>query len=536
MQKKFQKLICVIVFLGLFSLPSRANRYDILPQPNKIEYEWGEYSLGFDVSIVYPIELHKEARLLHGWLTDDFVINPVLQQKKEDKQKGNINLALDNNVLPDQKEGYILEVKNDGITIKANSKAGIIYGSQTLRQIIKEKNGHFVVQNGTVTDSPAFRWRAFMLDEARHFKGKEVVKNLLEEMVALKMNTFHWHLVDDQGWRIEIKKYPRLTEVGAFRDSTEINHFHSDIFDGEPHGGFYTQEEIKEIIKYASDRNIQIVPEIEMPGHASASIAAYPWLGTIGEKINVPGYFGVMYDVYDVSNPRVRTFLQDVLDEVIALFPSPVIHIGGDEVRYNQWIDSKKVSDYMNKNNLKTPAELQVHFTNQMSNWISNKGKKMMGWNEITGETLHEYQSGNETTINNSLAPETIVHFWKGDPSLIDKTINKGYNIVNSYHVYTYLDYDYNSIPLAKSYSFNPIPEGISKDKQDLVLGLACQMWCEFIPNVQSMNKKVFPRIAAYAETGWTTLENKDYDNFLNSLKFFLHKWKKKGIEFGPVK
>lgn len=536
MTKHFLRLIYVIVFFELFSLQLRANEYNILPQPNKIDYEWGEYSFGFDISIVYPINLLKEARLLHGWLTEDFVINPVLHQKSEKKQSGNINLVLDSNVLPNQKEGYILEVRNNGITIKANSKAGVIYGSQTLRQIIKEKNGHFAVQNGTVTDYPAFSWRAFMLDEARHFKGKEVVKNLLEEMAALKMNTFHWHLVDDQGWRIEVKKYPRLTEVGAFRDSTEINHFHSDIFDGKPHGGFYTQEEIKEIIKYASDRNIQIVPEIEMPGHASASIAAYPWLGTTGKKIKVPGYFGVMYDVYDVSNPRVKTFLQDVLEEVIALFPSPVIHIGGDEVRYNQWVDSKKISDYMSKNNLKNPAELQVHFTNQMSNWISNKGKKMMGWNEITGETLHEYQSGNETAIESSLAPETIVHFWKGDPSLIDKTIDKGYNIVNSYHVYTYLDYDYRSIPLVKSYSFNPIPEGIDKDKQDLVLGLGCQMWCEFIPDVQSMNKKVFPRIAAYAETGWTTLENKNYDNFLNSLKFFLCKWEKMGIEFGPIK
>lgn len=535
MKRHFHKLIMLVAIIALLTDKAKAEEYSILPQPNKVEYEWGEYVFKFDFSVVYPIELLQEARLLRGWLTSDFVMNPVLHQKKGDVRSGAINLVLDGNVLPDQKEGYILEVKSDGITIKANSKAGIVYGTQTLRQIIKEKDGSFVVQNGTITDYPALSWRAFMLDESRHFKGKEVVLDLLDEMVALKMNTFHWHLVDDQGWRIEIKKYPKLTEVGGFRDSTEINHFHSDIFDGKPHGGFYKQSEIKEIIKYAGDRNIQVVPEIEMPGHASASIAAYPWLGATGKKINVPGYFGVMYDVYDVSNPRVRSFLQDVLEEVIALFPSPVIHIGGDEVRYNQWTESKKVSEYMAKNNLNTPAELQVHFTNQMSNWISNKGKKMMGWNEITGETLHEYQSGNETAVGNSLAPETIVHFWKGDPSLIDKTINKGYNIVNSYHVYTYLDYDYNSIPLSKSYSFNPIPEGIEKGREDQVLGLGCQMWCEFIPDVQSMNKKVFPRIAAYAEVGWTKAEDKNYDRFLNSLDYFLNKWRKQGIEYGPV-
>lgn len=535
MNNKLKTFIISIALLGFISFSTNASEYSILPQPDKIEYVWGEYSFGFDLSVVYPIELVKESQLIKEWLTTDFVINPVLRQKKDEGHRGNINLVLDSNILPNQKEGYILDINNEGITIKANSKAGIIYGAQSLRQIIQERDGRFVVQNGTITDYPAFSWRAFMLDDARNFLGKEVVKNMLDEMVALKMNTFHWHLVDDQGWRIEIKKYPKLTEVGAFRDSTEINHFHSEIYDGKPHGGFYTQEEIKEIIKYASDRNIQIVPEIEMPGHASASIAAYPWLGVSGKKISVPCYYGVMYDVYDVSNPRVRTFLQDILEEVFALFPSPVIHIGGDEVRYNQWTESKRVSEYMKQNNLKTPAELQVHFTNQMSNWISGKGKKMMGWNEITGETVHDYQTGNEASIGNELSPETIVHFWKGDPSLINKTINKGYNIVNSYHVYTYLDYDYNSIPLSKSYSFNPIPEGIDKEKEKQVLGLGCQMWCEFIQDEKSMNKKVFPRIAAYAETGWTKNENKNYSRFKNSLEFFLNKWKKKGIEFGPT-
>lgn len=536
MKVEFIKLIMVATILVMLPQLSKSQEYTVLPHPDKIEYTWGKYSFGFDLSVVYPIELAKESQLLREWLTEDFVINPVLHEKKKEDQRGNINLIIDSSILPDQKEGYIVETTSSGIDIKSNSKAGIIYGAQTLRQIIKEEDGIFTVQNGTITDYPAFSWRAFMLDEGRYFKGSETVKHMLDEMTALKMNTFHWHLVDDQGWRIEIKKYPRLTEVGAFRDSTEINHFHSEVYDGKPHGGFYTQEEIKEIIKYASDRNIEIVPEIEMPGHASSSIAAYPWLGVTGKQIKVPTYFGVMYDVYDVSNPRVRTFLQDVLEEVFALFPSSVIHIGGDEVRYNQWQESKKVSNYMKANNLSTPAELQVHFTNQMSNWISNKGKVMMGWNEITGETIHEYQSGNNDSSSNKLSPETIVHFWRGDPSLINKTINDGYNIVNSYHIYTYLDYNYNSIPLHKSYSFNPIPEGLDKDKEKQVLGLGCQMWCEFISDTQSMNKKVFPRIAAYAETGWTKTENKDYNRFLSSIDFFLNKWKKQGIEYGPIK
>lgn len=535
MKRIFLNLLLMVAVVALHGQTATQQKYTVLPQPNQMEYESGVYQFNYDFSVTYPINLLQEALLIRGWLMDDHRMNPILHQKKDDSKRGNVDLVLDDTVLPDHKEGYILEVNDDGVTIKAATPAGIIYGAQTLRQIIQKDENRFTIQKGTITDYPALSWRAFMLDEARHFKGKEVVKNLLDEMVALKMNVFHWHLVDDQGWRIEIKKYPRLTEIGAFRDSTEINHFHSDIFDGKPHGGFYTQEEIKEIIRYAADRNIRIVPEIEMPGHASASIAAYPWLGATGNEIKVPAYFGVMYDVYDVSNPRTVQFLEDVLEEVIALFPSPVIHIGGDEVRYNQWSDSENVKAYMKKNKLETPAELQVHFTNQMSNWISKRGKKMMGWNEITGETLHEYQHGNEQAVGNSLSPETIVHFWKGDPSLIDKTINKGYNIVNSYHVFTYLDYDYNSIPLTKSYAFDPVPMGLSKEKEALVLGLGCQMWCEFIPDVKSMNKKVFPRIAAYAETGWTKLENKNYDNFLGALQFFLNKWEKQGIEYGPV-
>lgn len=290
-----------------------------------------------------------------------------------------------------------------------------------------------------------------MLDEGRYFKGKEVVFRLLDQMALLKMNTFHWHLTEDQGWRIEIKKYPLLTEIGSCRDSSEINHFHSNIFDGKPHCGYYTQEEIKEVIAYAGKHHINIVPEIEMPGHASAAIAAYPWLGTTGRQIKVQPAFGVHYDIYNITDPRVLQFQEDVLDEVIALFPGPVIHIGGDEIRYNQWKDSPKVQAYMKENKIRTPAELQVSFTNHISNMLAGKGRRMMGWNDITGDILHEYQDGTDSAGNDqSLNKSAIVQFWKGDPKLINQSLEKGYDIVNSYHEYTYLDYDYDNIPLEK--------------------------------------------------------------------------------------
>lgn len=260
------------------------------------------------------------------------------------------------------------------------------------------------------------------------------------------------------------------------------------------------------------------------------------WLGTTGRQIKVPCKFGVQYDIYNVTDPRVIAFFNDVVDEVISLFPSPVIHIGGDEVRYDQWSASVPVKSFMAKNGLKTPAELQVFFTNNISGMLQAKNKRMMGWNDITGDKLHEYQSVADTKdVSQKLADGTIVQFWKGDSSLIVNTIKKGYEIVNSYHEYTYLDYDYKSIPLSKAYSFNPIPKGLPKVMEGKVLGLGCQMWGEFIPTTESMNLKVYPRLAAYAECGWTSQGKRNYDRFQKSLPYFLNRWKAKGIIYGPI-
>lgn len=520
-----------LVFLCACQAPL-VEEYAIIPQPQEITYTPGFFKMGNHPVISYSGDLNNEAGLLQKALSSDFSLSATVK----DTGKGDINLILDPAVLPDKPEGYQLEVSSGKVEIKAGTPAGILNGVQTLRQIIKEKNGKYMIQKASVSDYPAFSWRAFMLDEGRYFKGKDVVLKLLDEMSQLKMNTFHWHLTNDQGWRIEIKKYPKLTEIGAFRDSSEINHFGSDVYDGKRHGGFYTQEDIKEIVDYASKRHITIVPEVSMPGHASAAIASYPWLGTSGKQIKVPGKFGVHYEVLNVSDPKVLQFLDDVTNEVIALFPSPVFHIGGDEVKYDQWKASPAIRSYMAKKGLKTPAELQIYFTNEISNMLAAKGKRMMGWNEITGDKLHEYQSEEDTKeVEQQLAKGTIVHFWKGDPALIKKTIDKGYDVVNSYHEYTYVDYNYESIPLSKAYAFNPVPEGLSSEEQSRVLGLGCQMWGEFIPTVESMNRLTYPRIAAYAETGWSGSDKKDYNRFLKSLDYFKNKWAAEGIVIGPT-
>ena len=507
--------------------------YQIIPQPNAIIYSSGSFTFDKDAKLFFTEGVEGEAQLLKDYLSADFGIN--LQSVDQDKDAG-IILELDDKYTPEKKDGYKLDVDKKHIIMTSNSRAGVLNGIQSLRQIIRKSEDKFVVQQGVITDYPAFSWRAFMLDEARHFKGTEVVKGMLDEMSLLKMNVFHWHLTEDQGWRIEIKKYPLLTEVGSYRDSTEINHFHSEVFDGKPHSGFYTQDEVKEIVAYATKLHIMVVPEIEMPGHSSAAIAAYPWLGVTGKQIKVPARFGVHYDIYDVTNPRVLEFFSDVFDEIIALFPGPVIHIGGDEIRYDQWNNSYKVQAYMRQHGLKTPAELQVFFTNNISNMLKEKGKRMMGWNDITGAKLHEYQSDKDTQeVSQKLAEGTIVQFWKGDSALIVNTIKNGYDVVNSTHDFTYLDYNYESIPLTKAYSFNPIPNGLPRELDERVLGMGCQMWSEFIPTVEGMQKKVFPRIAAYAECGWTSSKNKDYDAFLKSLPYFTKRWDDKGIAYGPL-
>lgn len=524
-------LILLLLATGIsFAERFNTEEYAIIPYPANIEYKKGSISLRLHPIINYSAQLETEAELLKEYLADGFETAAVLKAKSK---SGDIQLRLDKSLLPAQKEGYVLDISNEKVLIKANTAAGILNGIQTLRQILHKKAGRLTAQKGTITDHPEFSWRACMLDEGRYFQGTDVVKRFLDEMSALKLNIFHWHLTDDQGWRIEIKKYPKLTEVGGWRDSSEINHFGSNVYDGKRHGGFYTQEQIREIVAYAAKLHIRVIPEIEMPGHASAAIAAYPWLGTENKPISVPGKFGVHHNVYNVADPRVTNFFNDVINEVIKLFPDTVFHIGGDEVKYDQWKNSPIVQAYMKNHGLSTPAELQVFFTNRMSNLLLSKKRHMMGWNEITGDKLHEYQSDKDTNVKQALAKGTIVQCWKGDTALIRKTIKRGYDVVNSYHSYTYMDYTYKQIPLIKAYNFSPVPEGLSAEEQKHVLGIGCQMWGEFTPDESSINLKMYPRVAAYAEAGWTNPSKKNFDRFRKSLNFFLSKWKAKGIIYG---
>jgi len=438
------------------------------------------------------------------------------------------------------KEAYELAVTPKQITIYANDAAGYFYAVQTIKQLLSNETSEttkvtkYLIPSVTIKDNPRFKWRAYMLDESRYFHGEKFVKQMLDQMALMKMNTFHWHLIDDAGWRVEIKKYPLLTKVGAFRKDSEIGTWKSGKTSGKPHGGFYTQKQIKDIVKYAAERHINIVPEFEMPGHSSAAIAAYTWLGTAGIDIDVPVKFGRLYDNYDVTKPEVTTFIKDVLLEMFELFPSKVIHIGGDEVGYEVWEKSKSVQKYMKENNINSPADLQIDFTNKISKFIEDNGRRMMGWNEIMGKNIHKgfEEKKDDKEAETELAKNVIIHFWKGDIELLTDAAKKGYGIVNSLHSSTYLDYNYNNISLKKAYSFNPIPEGLDTQYHKNIYGLGCQMWSEWTPTNTDVERQTFPRIAAYAEVGWTPFENKDFDSFKIALKKTQNHWDSLGINY----
>ncbi len=523
------RLIVLFILLVVFSSTQVQAEISLVPKPQHLVEKGAVLTLDAGLRLKNNPKLLPTANYLNALIVE---WNGLVQSKKGKGGALPVVLKL-GKVADGNPEAYSLSVSKSKIVIKGNSQAGCFYGVQTLKQLIKADQGQLTIPQVEIVDYPNLAWRSYMLDESRHFFGKEFVKKLLDELAALKINTFHWHLTDDAGWRIEIKKYPKLTEVGAFRNDTQVGGFKSDKLAGVPHGGFYTQEEIKEIIDYAAARHIQIIPEIEMPGHASAAIASYPWLGIIGELTEVPYRFGKLKDSYNISNPEVITFLHDVLDEVCELFPSDVIHIGGDEVLFGTWSASEDMKKYMKDNKLNSPAEAQVKFTNDISNYLESKGKRMMGWNEIMGKNVHNFENVEDYKAGTTaLSKKTIIHFWRGDVELITEAAQNGYEIVNSLHSHTYLDYGYKMSPVKHMYNFSPIPKGLEKQYEKNIIGVGTQMWNEWNPTYQDVEYKTFPRIAAIAEVVWSGAG--EYDSFVKRLKEYSKNWIEQGINF-PV-
>jgi hexosaminidase len=438
-------------------------------------------------------------------------------------------------------EGYRFIATPDRVTITSATRAGVFYGIQTLGQLLPPELASPQTVSGitwdipclTVIDKPRFPWRSLLLDDARHFHGRETVEALLDEMARLKMNVFHWHLTDDQGWRIEIRKYPKLTEVGGWRYGQPLDPKETPPRTSGPrYGGYYTQAEIRAVVAYAAARHITVVPEIEMPGHATAAIAAYPWLGTEKTAIEVATAVGKLPAAFEPADPRVYAALSDILDEVAELFPSKVIHIGGDEVRFDQWRASESVRKLMHDRGMKSIAEVQGYFTNTICEIIERKGRHMMGWNDILGDDLHGLQSDGDRGFTTRLPKDTIIHFWKGSPELARKAIQRGHRVVNSWHEFTYLDYSYRSISLEKAYNFDPVFAGLTAGEAAHILGTCAPIWTEKVPDRATLERQVYPRLAAYAEVGWTSREGKNYASFASRMINQLKRWDQSGIAY----
>ncbi len=425
-------------------------------------------------------------------------------------------------------EGYTLVVTDASIQLNANKSAGLFYGIQTLLQLLPPKftsTPSALIKGCSITDYPRFQWRGLMLDVSRHFFTKEEVKKYIDVMAQYKFNTFHWHLTDDNGWRIEIKSLPKLTEVGAWRVE-RFGRFGSREAPkpGEPtpYGGFYTQDDIKEIIQYATDRHITIVPEIDVPGHSMAALAAYPELSCKKEpKMVNPGtsfseWYGngkfkmLIENTLNPSDEKVYTFLDKVFTEVAALFPSTYIHVGGDEAYHGYWEEDPNCKAFMKKNNLKDGHELQSYFMKRVEKIITKNGKKMIGWDEI---------------LEGGLAPGAAVMSWRGMKGGIEAA-KMGHNVVMSPTTFAYLDYTqgdpsienpiYSSLSLRKAYEFEPVPEGADPK---YILGGQANLWTEQVPTLRYAFYMTYPRALATAESVWSGKDKKDYDNFLTRLE-----------------
>lgn len=425
-------------------------------------------------------------------------------------------------------ESYLLEVKSKQVRIEYADMNGLLYAFQTLNQWINLSNE---IEGVSIMDQPRFAYRGTHLDCSRHFFTIKELESFIDQMAQLKFNRFHWHLTDDQGWRIEIKKYPLLTEIGAWRDSTVVGHYSRTprTYEKQRYGGFYTQEEAKQLVKYAQERGITIIPEIELPGHARAALAAYPNLGCTGEKLPVEGLWGVFDDVFCTQDETI-TFLKNVLDEVIAIFPSETIHIGGDEVPKVRWKTCSKCQANIKKIGLKDEHELQRYVIETMEQHLRSKGRKIIGWDEI---------------LEGGLASNARVMSWRGTEGGI-AAAKAGHQVVMTPTSHCYFDYYQSShpdeplaiggfLPLEKVYNYEPVPTELTKKEQQFIIGAQANLWTEYLPSMESVYYNAFPRLVAMSEVVWCT-QKMTYDQFLPALAtFYLPRLKQQGIRYSSA-
>lgn len=513
-------LIACMAFVFSCSSKQETADYRVVPLPKTISVETGKpFVLDNQVRILYPegnADMKRNAEFLKAYIQESTGKELTVEAGTEGANAIVLKLGLQHA----NPEAYRLAVTDDGVTIEAPTEAGVFYGVQTLRKSLPVvREAKVVMPAVVVNDEPRFSHRGMMLDISRHFFALDSVKRYIDLLALHNINRFHWHLTDDQGWRIEIKKYPELTQVGSKRSETVIGH-NTGKYDGIPYGGFYTQEEAREIVAYAKDRYITVIPEIDMPGHMQGALAAFPDLGCTGGPYEVWRMWGVSEEVLCAGNPKTLQFVKDVMDELMEIFPSEYFHIGGDECPKIRWKECPKCQAKIKALKLKGDSQhaaeerLQSYFMSEVEKYLNEHGRRIIGWDEI---------------LEGGVAPSATIMAWRG--------VNEGVKAVKLQHdvimvptSYLYFDY-YQAkdkdqepiaiggyVPLEKVYSFDPVPENLTPEEAKHIIGTQANLWTEYIPNFRQVEYMVLPRMDALSEIQWVEPGQKNYEDFLSRM------------------
>jgi hexosaminidase len=497
----------------------------ILPKPVYVVEKDGFFEITKDTKIIVDYETGPLGDMLRKLLSPSMGFE--LAVTDDSQPRNSIQLSLDPSLEELEEEGYRLKVDRKRVLIEAPAEAGIFYGMQTLRQLLPvevfsdaaSEDIRWALPCVEIKDYPRFKWRGMHLDVCRHYMPVEFVKKYIDLIAIQKMNRLHLHLTDDQGWRIEIEEYPKLAEISAWRDETLVGHYSDEPrkFDGQIHGGFYTHDEIREIVDYAIDRYVTIVPEIEMPGHAQAALAAHPEISCTGGPFKVSTIWGIRDEVFCAGNEMTFEFLENVLREVLDLFPGEYIHVGGDECPKDRWEKCPKCQARIQVEGLHDEHELQSYFITRMEKYLAANNRRLIGWDEI---------------LEGGLAPNATVMSWRGEEGGI-AAAKSGHDVVMTPYGYTYFDY-YQAdpeneplaiggfLPLDTVYAYDPVPAALNEQQQAHILGVQGQVWTEYIPTPEKAEYMAFPRACAMAEIAWTPLDSKDFDEFSIALAHHL--------------
>ncbi len=516
--KKYLFLFFLLSFLNGNAQNSQQNN-SIIPAPNFYKLTGDSIRINGKVQVIFSNKNYSEKESKSAKILES-AFNSKTNQKKT-----NIKIEFNSDVNSKSKEGYKIKITSSKISVSGKEE-GLFYAVQSLLQLLPNKiSSEIKLPCVIIEDQPRYSYRGLHLDVCRHFLSVTVIKDFITQMASYKLNNFHWHLTDDQGWRIEIKKYPKLTEVGSKRAQTLVgNKFERSpfFFDGNPYGGFYTQEEIKEVVKFAEDNYVNVIPEIEMPGHASAAVSAYPNLACFPDRsYKVVESWGVFEDVFCAGKDETFTFLEDVLTEVMALFPSKNIHVGGDECPKTRWKICPNCQKRIKELGLKDEHELQSYFIKRIEKFLNANGRQIFGWDEI---------------LEGGLAPNAAVMSWRGESGGIHAAKLK-HPVVMTPEQTVYFDYNQGYSPnepltvgrlstLDKVYNYNPTPvDSLSLEEQKYIIGVQANLWSEYLTSPAKLNYMLYPRIFALAEIAWTETPNKNYNHFIqNQLPYHLEK------------